>query len=244
MAGKPVMIFFNTDDVIAGSGGLEATRLALNQDRQKARATGAGELLIGVRTSPRASDPAFQKKYAQCGFDFLTTYHNADDGRVTAGANDYADLLTGDLKAWNDISAHTSLPFVPTVGTGYDMRPWAMDHPKTPASDYWYTGVTPEKIGEHLREGIGWSKANNDKVLGNLLLMYAWNENGEGAWLTPTKSEGSARLEAVRKVLNREASNRNPRSGQRNLGRDCARGFLTGSAGKSNKMRFIQNPTC
>ena len=207
--GKPVMMFFNSDEVIAGLGGIKETRLALNQYRKQARATGAGELLLGARTRPRASDPAFQNKYAQCGFDFLIAYHNADDGRVKAGANDYADLLVGDLKAWNDISANTSLPFVPTVGTGYDMRPWAMDHPKTPASDYWYTGVTPESIGVHLCEGIRWSKAHKDKVLGNLLLMYAWNENGEGAWLTPTKSEGSARLEAVKNALHCEPSKSN-----------------------------------
>ena len=87
------------------------------------------------------------------------------------------------------------------------MRPWAMDHPTIPASDYWYTGVTPEKIGQHLRNGIQWTKRNAKKVFGNLILMYAWNENGEGAWLTPTKYENNARLEAVQKVIDEELNN-------------------------------------
>ena len=202
--GKPVMIFFNTDEVISGLGGKEKTLIALNQYRQKARGVGAGEILIGARTSVRASDPTFQNKYVECGFDFLTTYQNADDGKVKFGANDYDNLSVGDLKAWNGISSNSSLPYVPTVGTGYDMRPWALDHPTLPASDYWYSGVTSDKIGEHLRAGIKWTKNNTNKVLGNLIFMYAWNENGEGGWLTPTKSDGNARLEAVKKVIDEE----------------------------------------
>ena len=81
------------------------------------------------------------------------------------------------------------------------MRPWAADHPTIPASDYWYTGITPERIANQLREAIKWTKENKDDVLGNLLIMYAWNENGEGGWLTPTKSEGTARLDAIKKVI-------------------------------------------
>jgi hypothetical protein len=202
--GKPIMVFFNSDDVIAGLGGIGSTKASLDLYRQKARAAGAGEILIGARTGPRPSDPAYQNKYAESGFDFLIAYHNADDGRVNAGANDYECLKAGDLKAWDGISSGTSLPFVPTVGTGYDMRPWALDHPAIPASDYWYTGVTPEKIGEHVRAGLRWTKSNSVKVLGNLLILYAWNENGEGAWLTPTRSENNARLEAVQRVITEE----------------------------------------
>ncbi|MDD2797139.1 MAG: glycoside hydrolase family 99-like domain-containing protein [Bacteroidales bacterium] len=202
--GKPVMIFFNADQVISGLGGIENTLKSLNLYREKARKIGAGEILIGARTRPRPSDPTYQDKYAQCGFDFLTTYQNADDGRVDSGENDYANLIAGDIKAWNGITSGTSLPYIPTIGTGYDMRPWAMDHLNQPASDYWYTGMNPQRIGEHLRECIKWTKANKTKVLNNLILMYAWNENGEGGWLTPTKSESTGRLDAIKKVIQEE----------------------------------------
>ncbi len=33
---------------------------------------------------------------------------------------------------------------------------------------------------------------------------HSGNENGEGAWLTPTKSEGNARLETVKIVIGEE----------------------------------------
>lgn|GEM_PF-6199311 len=204
VGGKPVMIFFNTDEVISGLGGKDKTIDAIKSYRQQARDMGVGEILIGARTHPVLSDPTFQNKYIECGFDFLTTYQNADDGRAMAGANDYSNLLTGDIKAWNGISANSPLPFVATVGTGYDMRPWAKDHPTLPASDFWYNNITANLIGEHLREGMRWTKNNSSKVLGNLLFIYAWNENGEGGWLTPTKVEGNARIDAVKKVISEE----------------------------------------
>uniref|UniRef100_UPI00333F73CC glycoside hydrolase family 99-like domain-containing protein n=1 Tax=Parapedobacter defluvii TaxID=2045106 RepID=UPI00333F73CC len=96
-------------------------------------------------------------------------------------------------------------PFLPVVGAGYDMRPWAADHPTLPASDYWYSGVTPEKIAEHLAAGIRWVKGRRAKTLGEMVVLYAWNENGEGAWLTPTKSGGTARLDQIKQVIKQEA---------------------------------------
>ena len=33
------------------------------------------------------------------------------------------------------------------------------------------------------------------------LLLYAWNENGEGGYLNPTKSQGDVYLKAIREVL-------------------------------------------
>ena len=36
----------------------------------------------------------------------------------------------------------------------------------------------------------------------NAIIIYAWNENDEGGWLIPTLSEGTARLDAIARVLN------------------------------------------
>lgn len=207
--GKPIITFFNMDELLEGLGGVEGVREALNLYRQKAKAAGHEQVLIGARTFPRLGQPAFQQSYEQCGFDFLTTYNNADDGRRHAGENPYEALLDGDRKSWDGIAAYTSLPFMPVVGTGYDMRPWGQDHPTLPASDFWYSGVTPTKIGDHLTQGIRWVKENGSKTFGNLLVLYAWNENGEGAWLTPTKVGGNERLEQIRQVIQREAQPKN-----------------------------------
>jgi hypothetical protein len=199
VGGKPVMIFFNTDEVIKGLGGTSKAKEAFDAYRALAKAKGIGDILIGARTSANVS---YQDIYKDDGFDFLTTYQNSDDGRNNAGANDYSNETKADCKVWDAISSNTSMKYIPTMGTGYDMRPWAADHPTLPASDYWYTSVTPEKIAAHLKETMLWARNNKSKVLDNMVLIYAWNENGEGGWLTPTKSENSARLDAVKKVIN------------------------------------------
>src|SRR5690606_27756714 len=161
-------------------GGTEGVKSALVRFREKALEAGHREVLIGARTFPRPQDPTYQETYRSCGFDFLTPYNNSDDGRKHAGSHPFDALLEGDRASWTGITDHTPLPFLPVVGTGYDMRPWAQDHPTLPASDYWYTGVTPAKIAEHLEAGIQWVKEHRAKTLGEMIVLYAWNENGEG----------------------------------------------------------------
>ena len=47
-----------------------------------------------------------------------------------------------------------------------------------------------------------WMDANPDRTTKErLVLLYAWNENGEVGYLTPTKSEGDAYLKAIHAVL-------------------------------------------
>lgn len=203
--GKPVMIFFNTDEIIEGMGGLENMKEAINLYRVKAKNEGVGEILIGARVTSLSSNTLLYTKYKFCGFDFLTTYSQSDIGRVSAGPNDYENLVKGDKKAWELLSSvanANNMDYLPTMSAGYDMRPWAADHPTIPSSDFWYTGVTPERIAKHLNDAIVWIQSTPSKILNNLLIIYSWNEYGEGAWLTPTKSEGTARLDAIEKVIN------------------------------------------
>ncbi|MGA2256219.1 MAG: glycoside hydrolase family 99-like domain-containing protein [Thermoguttaceae bacterium] len=39
-----------------------------------------------------------------------------------------------------------------------------------------------------------------------LLLIYAWNENGEGGYLTPTAKDGTEYLKAVQRAIRGDAS--------------------------------------
>lgn len=199
--GKPIIIFFNTDEIIDGMGGTSEMETALNEYRKKVRDKGIGEIIIGARTVTVPNLHNYQKKLELCGFDFLTTYQNSNEGRMKAGANDYGNLINGDKIVWDNVSANTDLKYIPVMGTGYDMRPWAIDHPTIPFSDFWYTGATPTRIANHLRDAVNWVKSNKEKVLNNMIIMYAWNENAEGGWLTPTKSEGNSRLEEIEKVI-------------------------------------------
>ena len=47
-----------------------------------------------------------------------------------------------------------------------------------------------------------WTTKHPDKATSQrLLLIYAWNENGEGGYLTPTAKDGTAYLKAVQRAI-------------------------------------------
>ena len=53
-----------------------------------------------------------------------------------------------------------------------------------------------------MKVGVRWLDKHPDKATPErLLLIYAWNENGEGGYLTPTAKDGTAYLEAVQQAI-------------------------------------------
>jgi len=51
----------------------------------------------------------------------------------------------------------------------------------------WYPDRTPKLVEEFVRAGVRWLDEHPDKATPQRLqLLYAWNENGEGGYLTPS----------------------------------------------------------
>lgn len=90
-------------------------------------------------------------------------------------------------------------PHIPCVSMGWDRRPWE-SHQK---GSWYYTGGTPEKFAEHLRELIAWMEAHPEQCTPErYAVLFAWNEMGEGGWLVPTQGDPKASwLRAVRDAL-------------------------------------------
>lgn len=198
--GRPVIVFFNSDEAINSMGGATAMSKALAAYRAKAKEAGIGEPIVGAAVQAKPADPI----YRQSGFEFLTTYNNSNFGRQKAGANDYTALMEGDRTAWT-ISATTDLPFLPAM-TGR-IRHASLGNGPSHDSGFGLLvyGVTSQLLGSHLTEMIGWTKEHRNKVLGsNLAVIYAWNEYGEGGWLTPSVAEGNLRLEYIRAAIERQ----------------------------------------
>jgi hypothetical protein len=87
---------------------------------------------------------------------------------------------------------------------GWDNRPlqgdaWRKLYPQ--GHGPWYAAPKPEELASHLSAALKWNAQNAASAEANTALIYAWNESGEGGWLLPTVSEGSARLDAIQKVL-------------------------------------------
>jgi len=69
----------------------------------------------------------------------------------------------------------------------------------------WYPDRTPELVEEFVRAGVRWLDEHPEKATAQrLLLLYAWNENGEGGYLTPTAKDGTEYLKAVKRAITAE----------------------------------------
>ncbi len=124
---------------------------------------------------------------------------------------------------WDAVSSYTGLggkgvwdrqkqeqEVIPAVSAGWDRRP-RVENPVP-----WEGGGkgapvnvgrirTAEKAASDIAAGVksalDWNRENPGPGKANAVLIYAWNEFDEGGWICPTLSEGTSRLDAIRKVL-------------------------------------------
>ncbi|MBQ6598634.1 MAG: glycoside hydrolase family 99-like domain-containing protein, partial [Lentisphaeria bacterium] len=111
---------------------------------------------------------------------------------------DYAFMMENQQYCWKRI-AEQGMPFVPSITLGNDVSPrWSrkLTYPWDYAAMGYYpitVNNTPERIAEMLKQALA---MKTDAVIIN-----AWNEWSEGMSLIPEKTEGSQKIDAVRKCL-------------------------------------------
>jgi len=95
---------------------------------------------------------------------------------------------------------HSTKPYVPYVPSGWDPRPWKDPRPSFafPTRDEWTQALTRAKaaLDQHSKLEI---PANGGRK--KMLLIYAWNEFGEGGIVAPTGAEKEMKLEAIASVF-------------------------------------------
>jgi hypothetical protein len=128
----------------------------------------------------------------------------------------YRQLAAFAMTRWDEM-ARSGIAMVPTVMTGWDQRPLIENPPywdrsylkKGDGLEKYYERATPAEIADHLRDAISWSQGHASNSPSDTILIYAWNECGEGfGALVPNFRRGqpygdSSRLDAVGAVLKR-----------------------------------------
>jgi len=127
------------------------------------------------------------------GFD-ATTFYNYPFAGVgasmgTPGSAPYADLESTGESLWNSWKNLADLPHWPTAMVGWDPRPWHRDRA------FVRTGRTPQAFRKMLERAKAFASP------GEVVMLEAWNEWGEGSALEPSKQEKFAYLEQVRDVF-------------------------------------------
>jgi len=139
------------------------------------------------------------------GGDALSDYNALDWRRRNAKERTFAELASEAESFWERCEA-TGTPAVPICMAGFDWRPRVLNPVSWQAcGDWYYKSGTPEELAAHIGRGVSWYRKHPGKNGAELVLIYAWNEFDEGGWLVPAlpppDGEGTARLDALRRVL-------------------------------------------
>eukprot|EP00750_Incisomonas_marina_P031393 INCI8097.1.p1 GENE.INCI8097.1~~INCI8097.1.p1 ORF type:complete len:377 (-),score=40.15 INCI8097.1:91-1221(-) len=129
-------------------------------------------------------------------------------GAGTANGAPFSSLVEASQQYWES-SASQGFDVIPHAQLGWDPRP-RNEHPPPwlPSGEgsNWVDNATAADVATAVSSALTWSCSHRDSssITGHVLI-YAWNENTEGGWLTPTLGPNgevdTSRLDALQSVL-------------------------------------------
>jgi len=178
--GKPLVVIIN-------SGGINEDGLARMQEVSK-RLGLPGLSMAGCEYTANKS------------FNYRTRYSITPGYRSTRSEeHKYAELIDAHKKQWTGTEEQ---PYIPVATVGFDKRPWEN---KTGSEQSWYynTDRTPEQFKSILTDANKWMDEHPTRTTKErIVLIYAWNELGEGGYLVPTKGDPEASyLKVIKSVV-------------------------------------------
>jgi hypothetical protein len=135
------------------------------------------------------------------GLDALSAYnyHRAILGKDSRAdsvplSNNYQELTSIYEQNWNWMATNSSLPFITPVTAGWDSRPLGSNTPHDNCLS------TPESFKLQLLAAKKFIESHPRSSLRNVVIC-AWNEYSEGAFIEPTKKWGFEYLTIIKKVF-------------------------------------------
>lgn len=180
--GKPLVIIFNHRN---------GSQDGLAQVQQAARDAGLpGVAMAGCGGGDRS-----------VGFTHTTHYNIVPGYAGQSEARSYAALVEAHQQAWRGTAQQ---PHIPTLTVGWDKRPWEGERGLGQPEGAYYPDRTPEQFAEALKSAVHWMDEHPDQTTAErIVLLYAWNEFGEGGYLAPSKADpDGAYLQAIQQVVN------------------------------------------
>ena len=180
VGGRPLLIVFNAP-------GGDAEGFACIQEAAR-RAGLQGVAIAGCYSAP-----------PEMGYT-LRTHYNVIPG-YTAGSkpHPYSELVARQESEW---AGTPGQPYMPCTIVGWDKRPWERAG-STEGGAWYFPDATPEAFGAHVRRAVAWIDRHPESTPAERIIMvYAWNEYGEGGYLAPTRGDPEARsLKALEKAV-------------------------------------------
>ena len=179
--GKPLVIIFNP-------WGITNEDMAAMQEVAKKEGFKDGLAIAGCR--PYAKGIA--------GFTHTTNYAVAPGEK--AEAYKYEDIVNKTKEEW---SGTEQKPYIPLLTAGWDKRPWEGPDGLGQSEGCYYPDSSPAQFKKFLTDAIQWMNDHpKETTKEKVVMIYAWNEIGEGGYLVPTKDDpDAAKLQAIREVV-------------------------------------------
>ena len=171
---------------------LETFRRIARDDGLPNPLIGAGAAAGGVSSGPIVEP-----------FDYLTTYMEMPDLPRRDEPYPYEKLIGYARRGWAGYGERSKKLYMPYVPAGWDPRPWKDPRPPytAPTREEWLFALKRAKaaLDKYPMLGIPTSGGGRQKAI----LIYAWNEFGEGGIVAPTRGEGAMKLDAICEVFGR-----------------------------------------
>jgi hypothetical protein len=195
--GKPVFKIHGMDFFYKqNSNNVQRVTARLDTLRRVAEKNGLSSPLISSGVMP-GGVPAAGRLVP---FDFVTTYMDMPNLPQRPEPYPYELLIQHAEDGWMRYAKNSSKPYVPYVPAGWDPKPWRDPRPSFafPTREEWTAALKRVKAALDLHPSLG-IPAKEDRK--KMLLIYAWNEFGEGGIMAPTRGEQEMKLQAVREVF-------------------------------------------
>ena len=207
--GKPYFSFYDLSKLLENFGSVEATRVALDRFREKAKASGLPGIHLnavawGQPILPGEKTPLnIVQLIRQLGFDSVTSYVWIHHVPLNEQQTDYRKVRDAYNAYWDQAQTMYGLPFYPNVSMGWDSSPRARQEDPFGNTGYPFTntisGNTPEQFREALE--IARHRLNAQPTGPRILTINSWNEWTEGSYIEPDTVHGMKYLEAIRTVF-------------------------------------------
>jgi hypothetical protein len=182
--GKPLLVIFGTGD------GIDNECLAEMQSTAKKEGLKNGLSIAGC------GEPAMKKS----GFTHTTHYNLTSGYAADSEEHKYQELIDNAKKRW---VGKEDQPYMPLLNCGWDKRPWEGPTGRGTVEGWYFPDSSPEQFGNFLKDAIQWMDDNPTKTTKErIVLIYAWNELGEGGYLVPTKGDlDAAKLKMIKSIV-------------------------------------------
>ena len=193
--GRPVVYVWNKTRLDTELSDVGGCRKALEIIEAAAKAKGHKGVWFIAHRSPAVSRDEIESIRA-AGFDMTAIYRYRGEGApgvssLVEGRRPFAEVEKTSLQHWRALQKIGVLPFLPSLTTGWDDRPWNGDH------GFEIYGRTVAAFEAICRDALVFSAESGVKNM----LVGPINEWGEGSYAEPNAEFGFGMYEAIRNTF-------------------------------------------